>query len=146
MLHNLFLIMSVLSWIHLLYDSLICNILTLQTVSWSSLLWVTLPQLCLGRPCTTDMTIVGQWQQPHSFCIPPTYIVLREEDAALLKAKWQLLPLWFLALTLGAKANHLSGFLTQLRNLKSMKASPFLCCRVNDVSPKGAKHLVVCPF
>ena len=50
-------------------------------------------------------------------------MVLREEGAALQEAQWQLLPLCFMALILGAQANHLNGFLMQLRNLESTEAS-----------------------
>lgn len=60
MLPNLFLIMSILSWLHFLSDSLICNILSdsADPASWSSLLEVTLLQLCLARACPTDVNTV----------------------------------------------------------------------------------------
>lgn len=51
-------------------------------------------------------------------------MVLREEAAVLLEARWQLLFFSFMALILGAQASHLNGFLIQLRNLKYSKASP----------------------
>lgn len=144
MLPSLFLIVSTLSWIHLLIAS-------------SVTFW-----LC--RPCFMEQPPVGhcssalpsqslynRWEYHGGLAATLqllflTYVVLGEEGTALLEVRWQLLPLCFLASSiLWAQANHLNGPLMQLRVLMSTKASPFLCCRVNGISPKKAKHLVVCP-
>ena len=79
MLANLFLIMPISSWIHVLADGLICNILldSAEAVSQSSFLWVSLPQLCLARACTRDGNVMEDWQQPYSFCISPAWCLGR---------------------------------------------------------------------
>lgn len=73
MLPNLFLVMSILSWLHLFSHSLICNILfdSADPVSWTSLLGggggEALFLLCPTRACTTNVNIMQDWQQPYSF-------------------------------------------------------------------------------
>ena len=133
-----------------LSDSLICNILydSAYPVSWSTLLRVTLLQLCLTRACTTDVSITEDGQWSFGFCISPTWCLgggscFPGGQVAVLSGGRTPSVLW--PLTFGAQANHLDGFLLQLRNMESTKAWPVLCCRGNGVFPKQAKHLVVCP-
>lgn len=123
-LPNLFLIMSILSWLHFLSESLICNIPSdsADPVLWSSLLEVTLPQLCLARACPTDVNAV-EWRMgsnPTSFCV--SLRGAKGGGCCSPRGRWQFLPLYLCLLTTGAQANHLNGFLMQLRNMKSTKA------------------------